>query len=431
MSGMQMSIEVHVKRLKQYFVPACYTIFILGFFFFPSSKSISNFFYLAVAFPFVILVIMRKVDLRSLFFSRTLVLATIYLIYMFCTLFWADTFGLSDLLKYGRRVLYILIFISMTIHLIQSYPAFLQRLLILLCWTTAIVAAVNIFFFYRQYPFPDTRLFGLGLLDNPFKASSLFGIATIACIYLMLHQRSVAMRLLYLGLLLSSFAYMVLAQSRSSLLALVIAMMTWPFLVWMFHRDYRSNRPKTVMILAILVLMAVAGAAFFIVDPEFFRRAFLRGHSPHRLEVWRQILALVKEAPWFGHGLTADPRTLLSDGKILTHPHSVYVGTLFYGGIVGLLLFIALVLSALLHGFVRLKKPIHFMSATMVLYGALCMVAQGNMLIHHVKPFWLFFWFPVALLAAFELLNHSSHGNGEAPMQEVQQFRLEAESELF
>ena len=139
--------EVSVKQLKQYFLPASYTVFILGFFFFPSSKFLSNFFYLAVAFPFVILIFMKKVDLRPLFGSRTFLLITLYLVYMFCTLFWADSLGISDLSKYGRRVLYILIFLSVTIHLTQSYPTFLQKLLALLCWTAAGFAMVKILSF--------------------------------------------------------------------------------------------------------------------------------------------------------------------------------------------------------------------------------------------------------------------------------------------
>ena len=106
-----MLMKKNLIQQWRYFLPASYTIFILGFFFFPSSKSLSNFFYLAVAFPFVIIMFLKKVNLRPLFSSRTFLLIAIYLVYMFCTLFWADSFGMSDISKYGRRVLYILIFL--------------------------------------------------------------------------------------------------------------------------------------------------------------------------------------------------------------------------------------------------------------------------------------------------------------------------------
>jgi O-antigen ligase len=415
MSGIQMLVEVNVKQLKHYFLPASYTILILGFFLFPSSKSISNFFYLAVVAPFVILIIMKKVDLRSLLFSRTFLLVSIYLVYMVCTLFWADSLGLSDLSKYGRRVLYILIFLGVTIHLTQSYPTLLKGLIIVLCGTAAIVAIANVLFFYRQHPFPSTRLFGYGLLHMPFKASSIYGIIVLACMYIILTQHSTSVRLAYLGLLLVSFSYMLLAQSRSSLLALVSAMIVWQLSVWMFHKEGKSNRRNKV--LTALVVIAAASAVLFMAYPGFFEEAFLRGYSPRRLELWGKLLARVEEAPWFGHGLTASPRTEISYGRILFHPHSVYVGTLLYGGIVGLLLLVAAVISALWQGFGCGRQPINLAAATMVLYGTLCIGLNGNMLIHHVKPFWLFFWFPVALVIASEIPGHPLYGKSRMPSE--------------
>ena len=400
-------------QLGRYFLPVSYTLFLLGFFFFPSAKSLSTFYYIAIMLPFLILVFIKKADFRLPFSSRTFLFVTIYIVYMFCTLFWADSFGMSDLSKYGRRVLYILIFLSVTIHLTQSYPTLLQRLLVLLCWTAAIVAIANIVFFYRQHPFPFTRLFGYGLLRNPFKASSLYGIIFIASIYLLLHRRSVGMQLLYLGLLLISSSYMFLAQSRSSLLSLGVAITAWQLFAWLPHKaDKGSHRYK---LLFVLVVIAVVSTIFFILYPGFFDEALLRGYSTGRFKLWGKILVRVKQAPWFGHGLTADPRTESWPGSIRVHPHSVYVGTLLYGGIVGLLFFIAVVISALWQGFGRARQSINLVAACMVLYGTVCIIPNGNMLIHHVKPFWLFFWFPVALVVASEIPGHPLHSEIDTP----------------
>jgi O-antigen ligase len=403
---------MNVKYLRQYFLPASYTIFILGFFFFPSSKFLSNFYYLAVAFPFLILILMKKVDFRPFFSSRTFLLITIYLFYMFCTLFWADSLGLADLSKYGRRVLYILIFIGVTIHLTQSYSTFIQRLLVLLCFTGSTVAVATIVLYYRQHPFPGTRLFGYGLLHNPFKASSLYGIIVIACIYFILQQRTVKMQLIYVGLLVTSLSYMLLAQSRGPLLAFVVSMLAWHVSAWLLQGERHLNHRNKLFV--VLVLISVVISALFIFDPEYFNLSFLtRISSRHRLEMWEQLLVRIKDAPWFGHGLSATARTITSDGFVYVHPHSVYVGTLLYGGIVGLSFLVAVVLSALWQGFKRLGTTINLTSATMVFYGALCIGPNGNMLIHHVKPFWLFFWFPIALVVASELPGHPLHGELE------------------
>ena len=406
-------VKIDLRQLSGNLLPVFYATFIFGFFLFPSTKFHSNFYYISVAFPFVILILMKKVDLRPLFSSRTFLLIILYLVYMFCTLFWADSLGLSDLSKYGRRVLYVLIFVSVTIHLTQWYPNFLQRLLMLLCWTAVIVAIVTIIFFYRQNPFPENRLHGYGLLWHTFYASSLYGIIILACIYLQMSQTSVGMRLFYLGLVLVSFFYMLLAQSRIALFSLVGAMIAWQLLAWLLLKQEKGTYRK--MPLIVFLVIVVASTAFFILYPEFFGQKFLSGYSLSRLQLWGKILEQVKDAPWFGHGLTADPRAEYVPGEILVHPHSVWVGTLFYGGIVGLLLFIAVLVSAFWQGFGSVKQSINSVAACMVLYGALCIVPNGNMLIHHPKPFWLFFWFPLALVVASEIRGHPLRGEYMAP----------------
>jgi hypothetical protein len=187
-SDILMPMKAHLSQLKTHFLPIAYSIFLLGFFFFPSTKSHSNFYYVAVAVPFLIIIFMKKVDLKLLFSNRTFLLITIYLVYMSCTVLWAGNAEISDLSKYGRRVLYILLFVGVTIHLINSYPTLLKRLILALCWMAAIVAVANILFFYSQHPFPSTRLWGYGIANHPVMASSQYGIIVIACIYLIQQQ---------------------------------------------------------------------------------------------------------------------------------------------------------------------------------------------------------------------------------------------------
>ena len=403
------------KELIQYFLPTSYTVFIIGFFFFPSSKFLSNFYYLAVVFPFVILILMKRINFRPLFSSRTFLIITIYLVYMFSTLFWADSLSMSDLTKYGFRVLYVLIFISVTIHLTQSYPTFLQKLLSLLCLTAAGFAIAKISSYYSQHAFPGTRLLGDGLLTLAFRASSQFGIVAIGCTYFTLHQRAVKTKLLYLGALLASVSYIVLAQSRGPLLSFAVSVLAWLLSTWRLQKeDYYIHRNK---LLVVLVSIFAVISVLFILNPEYFQLSFLRDISiGHRLQMWEQLLGRIKDAPWFGHGLTADARTTTADGFLYIHPHSVYVGTLLYGGIVGLSLLVSVVISALWQGFGCVRQSLNLVAACMVLYGAVLIVPNGNMLIHHPKPFWLFFWFPVALVVASELPGHPLHGELETFM---------------
>jgi len=356
---------------------------------------------------------MKKVDLGALFRSRTFLLVAIYLVYMFCTLFWADSFEINDLSKYGRRVLYIIIFVAIAIHLTKNYGYFFSKLMPFVFAISAFVALTTMVIFYLQHPFPSTRLFGYGLLDNPFQASSIYGITVLVCTYFLLHQSSFGMRLTYLGLLLVSFSYMLLAQSRSALLPLVIAMAVWQLFIWSGEKKGSGSQKRRLFI--VLAIIFAGSVALFLIFPGFFDMAFLSRPSLYRVKLWGKLLTRIETAPWFGHGLTADPRTEISPGRILVHPHSAIMGTLLYGGVIGLLFLFAVVISALWQGFRRIEKPIDLLVASMALYAFLCIVLNGNMLIHHVKPFWLFFWFPIALVMASEMPGNPLHGDSEIP----------------
>ena len=392
--------RMNLAQLKKYFLPVFYTLFFLGFFFFPSSKSHCNFFYMAVAFPFLVLIFLKKVALRSFFSSRTFLLSAVFLVYMFSTLFWANNYELSDIYKNGRRVLYVLVFLSATIHLIQVYPNFLQRLIVLLCWAAATFAVVYIVFYYTQHPFPSSRLRGFGQLHNPIMASSVYGIVFIACIFLFLQQHTVKTKLLYLGMSLVLFLYMLLAQSRGPLLALGVTIFGWTISESLLHKGgkyvYRSK-----LCIALLLIFSV-GVSLFIAYPGFFKSRFI-GREIDRLELWGSALLQAKSAPCFGHGLNADTRIILSSGKKRVHHHSVYIETLFFGGIAGLLLLTVLVGLAIRQAFTRPGELQKFLLTCMLVFGALCIMTDGNTLIRHPKPVWIFFWFPIALVAASEL----------------------------
>jgi O-antigen ligase len=127
------------------------------------------------------------------------------------------------------------------------------------------------------------------------------------------------------------------------------------------------------------------------------------------LEVWRQAISQAKDAPCFGHGLNADTRIILPKiRKARFHHHSVYLETLFYGGIVGLLLLMMLVGSAIWQALTRTGELQKFLLTCMLVFGFLCVVTDGSTLIRPPKPFWFFFWFPIALVAASEVPGNPS-----------------------
>lgn len=392
-------VKLNLTQLKKHFLAISYSLFLLGFFFFPSSKSHSNFFHATLAFPFLILIFMKKVDLKSFFSSKTFLISALFLVYTLSTLFWADNCRLSDIAKNGRRVLYVLIFLSATMHLIQVYPNFLQRLLMSLCWTASIVAVAYIVFYYSKHPFPISRMFGYGQLYNPIMASSVYGIISIACIYLFQQQRTFKMRLLYLGMCSIFFLYILLSQSRGPLLAWCITVLGWAILESL-SREQSTYGHRNNMRLVVL-LVSLLGGILFVLYPELLESRLFEVTS-HRWTIWKQCLIQLKNAPFFGYGLNAGTETIVQ-GKKMLHHHSAYLTTLFFGGLVGLLALIALLGSAIWQVATRVKNPQKSLLASMLLFGALCIAIDGHTLIRHPKPVWMFFWFPIAVIAASEL----------------------------
>jgi O-Antigen ligase len=74
--------------------------------------------------------------------------------------------------------------------------------------------------------------------------------------------------------------------------------------------------------------------------PASVRAGLERVGEPSRLLIWRNALGEIGERPLFGHGLAANLRPVPGLGA--SFPHDFYLSLLFYSGVAGLLLFVAL-----------------------------------------------------------------------------------------
>ena len=382
--------------------PVLYCLFFAGFFLFPTSRIISNYYYITVVLPFLGIVFCKKINIRVIFSSQIFKLCALFLVYMWITLFWAKDFEIKDILTYARRVLYMLGFIASTIYLVHAYPDFLKKLLTMLCWISAFVSvAYSIYFYlYLPNPFPQARLAGYGLLYNPIRTSSIYGISFLGCLYLLYRQSVVKYQLLYVGLLVPLFSYMLLSQSRGPIFAIVFTLFIWLAIIT-FRSGFRKSIFSKFGILMIFVFAITI--SIFLVSPEFFRLFFIERGLSYRLEIWENFFEIIKLKPFFGHGLNADTTTIMSDGQSFLHPHSVYVATAYYGGITALFIQLFLTGYAIYKSLNIENRSEQFFISTSIFFGALCIITDGNILIQHPKPFWIFFWFPIALSAAYEL----------------------------
>ncbi|MCJ7601952.1 MAG: O-antigen ligase family protein [Desulfobulbaceae bacterium] len=388
------------QQLKTYFFPVSYLLFFVGFFFLPTSTALSNLYYLAVAFPFLGMLFLGKITPKPLLSSKVFALSFIFLFYMWLTLWWSNDFSLKDIYVTGRRIIFILVFIASTVYLTQTRRHFLKSLFQLLAIVATAVAIIYPFYFYAYHPFPGSRLVGYWLLDNPINTSSIYAIGIFGCLYLLQDQTEGKKRFIYVFLLIPLFSYILLSQSRGPLGAFISTFVIWLLFTSLKTRQFRNHHLK---ITAIFILFIAIAIGFHLAFPDFFRHfIFDRGLS-YRVEIWDKVFEKIKSAPIWGHGLNAENTVTISDSQTFLNPHSIYISTLYYGGAVGLFLFVSLIGYVIFKAMTLKNQKKQFIAVCTMVYGSLCILADLHTLIQHPKPFWIFFWFPIALCIAFEI----------------------------
>ncbi len=372
---------------KHYFL-ITYFFFLLGFFVVPSTKWHNNFFYGFILFPYLVTFQPKRIQLicRSNLWLLSLGLA----IYMCLTLLWSENAIFKDYVYYFRRVVYLFVFLSLTIELALTYPKFIDYLFIFLCWTAAITAIISVFWFYSSIPFRLLRLNYLGdQVRNPVVGASVYGmVAIVCCFYFPRTKQSYTW--IYLCLSVVIVLSTSLTQSRGPLGALLITFLIGAVLT------------KNKKLLTTVLLLIIAGGSMFFYIEEINEIIVRRGFS-YRLEIWQQVLTIIQEAPFFGHGISIDYTFIMTDGLKCNHPHNVYLGTTLYGGLIGLLLLLILQGIALWEAFLCFLREKDFTYLALLLFAFICIIIMNDRVINHPDALWIYFWLPLALVSAKRL----------------------------
>ena len=121
--------------------------------------------------------------------------------------------------------------------------------------------------------------------------------------------------------------------------------------------------------------------------------------SSRRFEIWERTLDLIRDRPLFGHGLAANV-----DVPGITFPHDLYLSVLFYSGIVGFAIFLAMA-AACTWRLIRAPEGLWTIPYERTWIAALWMNALGSGLTDLGQitkgpgPMWFIVWLPVGLLA--------------------------------
>jgi hypothetical protein len=309
------------------------------------------------------------------------------LIYLATSVFWSDSEE-SISRHFGYALLIISFCASIPIS-IAYFPSFLSRMISLIVLAAFIngIYSIYLHFSLPEYqPLPEQRMYAMGRLSNPVIGALSYGFAMTLAIYMLLTESRRSAKIGYLGAILIFITAVILTGSRGVYLALIASTSMAIFI------RYPSNRKLQVLGVITTVLIFSTIAALFLGPELLFKRAL-----SFRPEIWSEFVTrTIYSNVWIGLGMSANSEFLMPE-LLIQHPHSAFVATFYYGGIVGLSLYLGLVLKSIS----ALNEPdstnVHLLAAMLLAFGLTATALDGNEILTKVNYLWFLIWFPIGL----------------------------------
>lgn len=363
-------------------------LFLAGFSLLPSSKSLNNVYYALVLTPALLL--LRGTDWRWLATSRLWRVAMLLLAYLTLSGLWSAEFRLDDWLHEAKALPYLAVYLAVVACVCARRPQHWEHLLRTTALAATIGTVASATIFYAKVPW-GVRLQYYGAVYQSIEAATVVG----SCLLLVLlhilpaaHGR--ARRALWLLCSLVLLGGIVLTGSRTPLAAALACI----GLGLALRRLWR--------LLGAIALAAALLVGGLLASSDGGRQALARGDS-YRLAIWQHFAARVAQRPWLGEGLLSNDTALLAASPAanapitILHPHNAYLATALYGGLPALLLLLGLAGLALRQGWQLAARgePVWLL---MLLFALLCMLTDGDRLLHAPRAVWFYFWLPVGAL---------------------------------
>ncbi len=231
------------------------------------------------------------------------------------------------------------------------------------------------------------RLAGYGALHNPLLTSHVFGFFLVLWIAHWIHHRRFFQPAAMIAVAVLG-ALILATGSRTPLLALTATI----FWLGLMTGDRRGAIACGVLILT--------GAAIIILWPE---AVVQRGFS-YRPQIWAEAIRQALEFPAFGHGYNHALRIHIDGISYdFSDPHNMTLSVFYRGGVLGLVFWAALFLSALAVSWKNRKDPMVFAFSATIVYGLVASMTEGGSFLSRPKEHWFLLWIPFALLTAAAL----------------------------
>jgi|GEM_PF-2507885 len=370
-------------------------LFLAALYLAPDTRSMRNTYYLLVLLP--ALVLLRREDFHLLWKNPVLRAASLLLGYLWLSCLWSENDNLGKVAKTGAQLVYLLVFLLVATRCLNS-DVRRQQLMAVVVVSAVFGALLSLWNFWElshdrtieQWLWIKRMRFW-GSADHPIIGASLYATAAI-CAYCASKQSPEWKRHLWL-LSCALLALLIFrSYSRGPLIAFVGTFMIGVIL---------SGDRKAKIIFG---LAAISGLIWLgNQDPG----SMLARGLGFRPQIWFTVMQDVLQAPLLGHGLLSDESLeLVRSGRkllVINHPHSIFFATFFYGGLVGVMLLLALLISCFKVA-IRLARQGRYEVFLLLLLAVGLGVTDNNKLLTSPNPIWLFYWLPMALAAVEGLL---------------------------
>lgn len=372
-------------RSAQKFYTAFFFAFSLLSTIFNGSTRVNNIFHLS-AILFIISLFQNK-ELRSSLTNepnpkRILIITFTFLIYYSISNLWtAEPFNIRSTLTHS---VYIILYLGMLITTLNSQRR--NQLFTIITFGLVFICLYTLVFDYHNV------LIDRGVSANnpgPENVIDLSGYASIGIILALIIFRDTRKNIVLIAIPIF-ISILLLTQSRGPFIALLASLI--------FTTHYRFFNKKNVLYLCI-ILMILSTAILISNMGEMLLSRFgtLYEQSFLRLSIWRHTLELWTQAPIFGYGFDKQLQFTNYSGEFITTTHSLYLGALLKGGIVGFILFISLIIYGLKIALQSMKQGMR-LEAALYIYMLIFYISQGIFVIGNPGVSWYLFWFPLGVI---------------------------------
>jgi O-antigen ligase len=375
-------------HLTHYVLPLGWLLLLTGMFWLGNRSLYHQVFYIFLAFPSLLALILRPGLLLPLMRHPIFIAFTLFATYMMVTLAWSDT--PNDTASLIKRPFYIAIFLLGTGLIALNDAQKLERVLRIAGLIAVLSAICSLVYFLYELWFADgkNRLPGYGILSNPLLTAHIYGAFAaywLARWFLAEHgqHRGPLACLAVLSLLLLA------TGSRTPFLGLGMA------LLWLAL----AINPRRAM------YGICAGAVIVLAQYALSSTMNIWAGVSYRPAIWMNTIQQISTAPWFGHGYDSPINVIIPElTETLFDPHNIELGILYAGGITGFILWAGVYASALSFAWKYRREQSVLIASTLLIFGFGSGLTEGAAFLSRPKEHWFLIWIPVALLFASSLV---------------------------